>query len=71
MVTNKIAEQHDRTREVPFCNHYNNEESRQESSMDTKPSGRKLEEEEDIYIASKYCPTNHLLITKERTVTGS
>lgn len=50
MVTNKIAEQHDRTREVPFCNHYNNEVSRQESSMHTKLVEESLKKKKKIFI---------------------
>lgn len=37
--------------------------------MDDKTSGWELDEDKDIYIVSKYLPTNHLFIKKQNMVT--
>lgn len=41
---------------------------RQKSSVNVKSSRYKFDEKQDIYMASKYFPTNYLLVTKRKIV---
>lgn len=51
-----------------FCNYHSNNWFRQESKMEAKTSQWKFDEEQSMYIISKYLPKKYLLIYKAKNV---